>query len=136
MEPIQWTERFSVGVEELNRQHQRLIQMINRLLSQQEPIDTHSEAISDILLAMTSYAEEHFKTEEDLMQKYGYPGLEDQQRRHRAYRKKVVHLSVATMYGESSVPETLVAYLRDWWVEHILEEDMKYKAFFAVRGVK
>ncbi|HTX80178.1 MAG TPA: bacteriohemerythrin [Longilinea sp.] len=136
MEPIQWSEQFSVGVEELDHQHRRLIQLINRLLSPQEPVDTRSEAISDTLLAMTRYAEEHFKTEEALMQEYDYPGLEDQQRRHRAYRKKTVDLSVDTMYGMDSVPETLLTYLRDWWVQHILEEDMKYKDFFAARAVK
>jgi hemerythrin len=136
MEPIQWSEQFSVGVEELDRQHQRLIQMLNRLLSRQEPTDTHSEVISDTLLAMTRYAEEHFKTEEGLMERYGYPNLEEQKRQHRAYRKKTVDLSMATMYGVDSVPETLVAYLRDWLVQHILEEDMKYKAFFAAHGVK
>lgn len=136
MEPVQWSEQFSVGVKELDRQHQRLIQMLNRLLSRQEPTDTHSEIISDILLAMTRYAEEHFKTEEGLMERYGYPNLEEQKRQHRAYRKKTVDLSMATAYGVDTVPEVLMAYLFDWWVQHILKEDMKYKTFFTAHGVK
>ena len=136
MEPVQWTEKFSVGVKELDQQHQQLIKMLNRLISTRETSDTHSETISDILLAMTRYAQGHFKTEENLMKTYGYPGLEKQKQQHRAFRKKTVDLSTATTLGIDAVPEALLAYLFDWLTHHILDEDMKYKPFFAEKGVK
>jgi hemerythrin len=130
MEPVQWSEKFSVGVEELDQQHQKLIKMLNRLISVRETTDTRSETISDILLAMTRYAQEHFK------RAHGYPGLEEQKQEHRAYRKKTVDLSTATTLGIDAVPEVLLAYLFDWWIHHIVDEDMKYKQFFAEKGVK
>ena len=136
MEPIQWSEKFSVGVEELDQQHQQLVKMLNRLIAKRETIDTHSETISDMLLAMTHYAQKHFKTEENLMKAYGYPGLEEQKQEHRAYRKKAVDFSTATILGIEAVPEILLAYLFDWWTHHILDEDMKYKQFFKEKGVK
>jgi hemerythrin len=136
MEPVQWSEQFSVGVEELDGQHQRLVKILNRLLTTHEPIDTNSETISETLMAMTRYAQEHFKAEEKLMEAHGYPGLEEHKQLHRAYRRKTVDLSTATTLGIDAVPEFLLAYLFDWWVHHILEEDMKYKAFFATKGVK
>ena len=36
MEKIQWSEKFSVGVEKLDKQHQQIIGMLNRLISTPE----------------------------------------------------------------------------------------------------
>jgi hemerythrin len=88
MEPVQWSEKFSVGVRELDQQHQQLVKLLNILISTQGTINTRSETISDTLMAMTRYAQVHFKTEERLMEAYGYPGLEEQKFQHRDFRKK------------------------------------------------
>ena len=136
MEPIQWSEKFSVGVKELDEQHQQLIKMLNHLISTRESTDTHSETISDVLQEMTQYAQKHFKTEESLLKQYGYPGLEQQKEEHLAYRLKTVDFSDATMLSIDAVPQILLNYLFDWWIHHILNEDMKYKSFFANKGVK
>jgi hemerythrin-like metal-binding protein len=136
METIQWSEKFSVGVEELDQQHQQLIKMLNRLILASESIDTNSETISEILQAMTRYAREHFKTEENFMKAYNYPDLKDHKQEHIAYRKKTLDFSTATILGVEAVPKILLAYLVDWWVHHILDEDMKYKSFFTERGIK
>ncbi len=135
METIQWSEEFSVGVEKLDQQHRQIIGMLNRLISTPEAQDTHSETISDILTAMTRYSLEHFKTEEGLMKAHGYPELEEHRQEHIAYRKKAIDFSTATSLGVESVPQILVSYLSEWWTHHILDEDMKYKPFFAKKGV-
>ena len=70
--------------------------MLNRLISAQGTISTHSEMISDILEEMTRYAQEHFKTEEMLMEAYAFPGLEDQKKQHRDFCKKTIDFSSAT----------------------------------------
>ena len=136
MEKIQWSENFSVGVEKLDKQHQQIIGMLNRLISTPEAQDAHSEEITDILTVMTRYALEHFKTEEKLMMAHGYPGLEEHRLDHIAYRRKAIDFSTAASVGVESVPQILVAFLFDWWTHHILDEDMKFKPFFAEKGVK
>ena len=136
MELVQWSEKFSVGVSELDQQHQQLIKLLNILISKQGTTNTHSETVSDTLMAMTRYAQTHFKTEERLMEAYGYPGLEDQKMQHRDFRKKTVGFSTATTFGIDQVPEDLLTYLTNWLVHHILEEDMAYKAFFKDEGVE
>ena len=136
MEPVQWSEKFSVCVRELDQQHQQLIKMLNRLISTQGTINTHSETISDILMEMTRYAQVHFKAEERLMEIYGYPGLEKQKIQHRNFRKETVDFSTATYVGVDHIPEALLEYLVDWWVHHILEDDMAYRSFFKDKGVE
>ena len=136
MEPIQWSEEFSVGVRELDQQHQQLIKMLNLLISTQGTTNTKSETVSDTLMAMTRYAQAHFKAEESLMEVHGFPGLEEQKSQHRDYRKKTVGFSTATTFGVEQVPEDLLAYLADWWVHHILEDDMAYRSFFKDKGIE
>jgi len=135
MEPVQWSEKFSVGVKELDQQHQQLIKLLNRLISAQGTIGTHSETISEILMEMTRYAQVHFKTEERLMEAYGFPGLEEQKIQHRDFRKKTVNFCIATTLGVEQIPDSLLEYLVDWWVHHILEDDMAYRSFFKDKGV-
>lgn len=52
MEPVQWSEKLSVGVRELDEQHQQLIKILNRLISIQGTTNTHFETVSDTLMAM------------------------------------------------------------------------------------
>ena len=136
MEPVQWSEKFSVGVRELDQQHQQLIKLLNILISTQGTTNTHSETISDTLKAMTRYAQVHFKAEESLMEVYGYPGLEEQKMQHRDFRKKTVAFSTATTFGVDQIPEALLEYLVDWLTHHILEDDMAYRSFFKDKGVE
>jgi hemerythrin len=35
-----------------------------------------------------------------------------------------------------NVPEELLSYLGEWWMGHILNEDMKYKSHFEEKGVR
>ena len=136
MEPVQWSEKFSAGVRELDQQHQQLIKLLNLLISTQGTINTGSETISDTLMAMTRYAQAHFKAEERLMEAYGFPGLEEQKIQHRDFRIKTVSFSTATYYGVDRIPDDLLEYLVNWWVHHILEDDMAYRSFFKEKGVE
>ena len=135
MEAIYWSEKFSVGVKELDEQHRQIIEMLNRLISTPEARDANSETVSEILTAMTRYSLEHFKTEEGLMKAHGYPNLEEHRQEHIAYRRKAIDFSTAATIGVESVPQILIDYLSEWWVHHILDEDMKYKPFFTEKGV-
>jgi hemerythrin len=134
MEQITWTEDFSVGVVRLDEQHKRLIKMINRLIAEPQTT-TESEMVSDLLSDMTNYAQAHFTTEEELMRQHNYPRLEEHVAQHRAFQKKTVDFCSATVLNVGIVPETMLHYLSDWLVEHVLTSDMAYKPFFREQRI-
>ncbi len=135
MERIDWNPSFSVGVKLLDDQHQRIVRMINLLIS--DPGATvRSETTSELLEMLTKYASDHFQAEEQLLEEYRYPDLAGQKEEHKAYRIKIVGLCQATISHEDSVPEELLKFMSDWWVHHILETDMKYRPFLTERGFK
>ncbi len=135
METIDWSARYSVGVEKMDEQHKQIIGMLNRLVTSPEAHDAGSESMSEILMTMTRYSFEHFRAEESLLRGHDYPDLEQHRQEHIAYRRKTIDFSTATGLGIEVVPQILIAYLFEWWTHHILEEDMKYKSFFAEKGV-
>lgn len=135
MEQIVWSEKFSVGIELFDIQHQGLISILNKMIGN-PTATTRSRTISDILSDMTRYAQEHFKAEEELMVKYDYPQFEQHRKQHLLFREKVVEICLDTSNGEDSVPQILLEYLQQWWTQHILHEDMEYKQFFYEKDIK
>jgi hemerythrin len=39
------------------------------------------------------------------------------------------------MAYKTNVPIEILTYLKDWWINHILKIDMKYKSFFNEKGL-
>ncbi len=134
MEQIQWDESFSVGVVQMDRQHKRIIDMINQLL-RDPAANVSSETVSEILTKITKYSQEHFATEEEILEQHGYPELSSHKKAHRAFRKKAVAFCLDTMDRQTSVPADVLHYLKEWWTQHILTVDMRLSSFYKEKGV-
>ena len=128
MEKIVWNEILSVGVRELDEDHKKLIKLINSLI-EMEANSLSLEVISDTLNEMTRYAQEHFAFEEELLRKCNYPGYLSQQSQHKEFVKTTVKFCMDTMVYKESTPVEIVAFLKDWLIDHILLSDMQYKPF-------
>ena len=135
IKPIVWTQDLSVGVRLFDEQHKKLVATVNKMI-QNPTAETRSETIAEILTEMTQYALEHFKSEEDLMIKHGYPQLEEHQKEHIEFTEKVAKMCIATVEGTDNVPHLLLEFLHDWLHGHMLDVDMKYKDFFKAKGVE
>lgn len=134
METISWKNEWSVGVDQLDMQHRKLLDMINRLIAEQKTL-TDQETVAQLLTEMMDYAQEHFRAEEYLMAEYGYDRKELQEKQHQAFIDKTNSFCSATEIGPNILSNALLDYLSGWLVTHILEEDMKYKEFFSAKGV-
>ena len=132
LKKMKWDATFSVGVPSMDQEHQRIIQMINTLQDQFVAASTPA-AVAELLAQMTRYALEHFMHEEQLLAEHQYPRLLEQRAQHAGYRKKNQDLCRVTQGAIVRTPEALHTFLRQWWTHHILEEDMRYKEFFAQR---
>ncbi len=130
-----WKDQYSVGVEEMNRQHQKLIGMINDLhdaMSQGKG----SSVLQDLLGRMSDYTSEHFKSEEELMSKYNYPGLDAQIQAHKAFVEKIHDFQQKFSKGQILLSLEVMSFLRDWLIQHIGKMDKEYADFFHQHGVQ
>ncbi len=128
MARIEWSEELSVGVPEMDAQHQRWIGMINELH------DTllHGEAddlvgiTGRLLREMAAYVDEHFRDEEAYMERTGFAGLDEHRRIHRRFSERVQRYLAEHESGLTLLNTTLMKELENWLFDHILNQDKQY----------
>ncbi len=135
MEYIKWTPELSVGVTLLDAEHRKLVEMVNTL-NQLILSGNKTSVVDSTLAGLLEYTKIHFRNEEDLMKKYGYPLYEKHKKEHdeltSAVKEFIERLQVSV---EANFSLELLAFLREWLVNHIKGSDMKYKAFFNSMGI-
>jgi hemerythrin-like metal-binding protein len=122
---LEWSDRLSTTSPSMDKQHMRLIDLINKLndaLSE----GRSREVIGTILNELANYTVTHFKAEEVMMEKAGYPDLENHKPLHVAFVKKVTDFKQSFDSGQGMVSRDLMIFLKDWLVDHIQGVDKKY----------
>ena len=123
---------LSVGVREMDNQHKRLVDIINRLYAEIQSGKSR-QATSRALDALMDYAKTHLAAEEEFMQSGGYPNYPTQKKLHDALRKKLAGLHQRYTQGDESVLLDIVMFAKEWLFSHIQKEDKKYGDYFASR---
>jgi hemerythrin-like metal-binding protein len=134
MSLITWKDELhSVQHTTIDNQHKRLVEMVNELndaMSSRKGYDVTNA----ILQKAVEYTVYHFKTEEDLMKEFSYPGMEEHKAEHQAFILKVTSLKLDFNQGVGTVPRELLGYLRDWLANHITDTDKKLGLFLLGQG--
>ncbi len=128
---VEWTEKMSVGVDTLDRDHQRLVGLLNQLdaeaRNQRDPATL--EAILDDLIQYTEY---HFAAEEQLMRLARYPDYEKHCEQHQTLRNQVLDFRRQVHEDPQAISIFQVfQFLSDWLMRHILQEDQRYRPYVA-----
>lgn len=133
--PIPWTNELSVGVKEIDEQHQMFLGILNELcdiLANARPIPE----IADVLRQLTAYANFHFATEEKYFDKFHYELADEHKEEHKKLLARVMEFNKRfETEGETILPE-LLDFLEDWLVDHLSEQDKKYVKCFSEHGLK
>jgi len=127
---LEWSEALSVGFEEIDRDHRKLIDMLNDL-DDAVASDRATDVVDRILDDLISYTAWHFRHEERLMQSYGDPAFFDHKTEHEKLVDTALALQTRFRDGEQRIPESLLAFLKDWLSGHILGTDKKTGRFLA-----
>ncbi len=133
---INWTEEYSVGVKELDHQHQNLIAIINRLYALYKDNKFSKTDAAPIFKELFDYADYHFGTEEHYFQIYNYPKKDEHINIHNQYRDKME--AFKDRYDAGPSPEVLFEisnFLNEWWIWHINNTDREYTKYFNANGL-
>jgi len=129
MELVAWDDKMSVGVDVLDEDHRRLLDMFNSLL-ENGVAKRNREALSALLADLRDYTDVHFSREEAFMQRNGYPDLDSHRAAHRYFVDEVEKLRHDFDGGnETMLRIDLILLLKDWLIEHIQSTDMQYKPY-------
>ena len=122
---VDWKPSLSVMVDEMDRQHKQLIDLINKPHEAMKSGKGKGQ-VGQSLDAVVKYALTHFKAEESFMQKVGYPELGDQKRTHALFTQKAADLQKRFKSGEELKANDIPNFLRNWLNDHIIKEDAKH----------
>ncbi len=127
--PVQWTDELSVGVDIIDKDHQKLFSLFKQLRSLNEEGD-RTAAIVDVLSELYDYTDYHFKREEAVMEVCSYPHLNRHRQVHTAFAAGVKRfLDAAADGADEFMVNSLSEFLEDWLKEHIMGMDKDYETW-------
>lgn len=121
-------DSFSVHIPKMDKQHSKIFDYINSLYNVMrngaDPKEMN-RTISDLI----NFAVYHLGDEEKMLRAHAFSQLYEHIKIHRRITKQVIEFQEEYKKTHSSVVATkLMLFLKDWLVEHIKQEDMKYSA--------
>lgn len=132
---LPWIDEYSVGIERIDAEHMKLIDMINKAYDSAEK-DNDDVVLAELVSGMIDYAAVHFATEAWFMKKYDFPESAEHMQEHGNFTAKVVTTSGALDGDWAQDPIRVFRFLADWFTNHILKTDKELGRFLREKGVK
>lgn len=125
---FKWKDSFNTGIDEIDQQHRSFLETLNEyynLIS----IDKKAIINNELIGKLKAYVATHFKYEESMLQLINYKELEPHQKQHKYFESRILELDNAQVQQSTEKFNSVLSFLRDWFLNHILEEDRKYVSF-------
>src|SRR4030095_754610 len=122
-----WNDSYSVKVAVIDQQHQKLFNMLNQLHEALGAGQGHA-AVKKILQALVDYTGTHFRNEEGMLEKQGYPNLASHRLQHKALIDQVKKLQSDYESGQMGTAIKLMNLLQEWLKNHIMKTDLQYSS--------
>ncbi len=121
-----WSERYNIGVELIDKEHEKLFHILNKLFDIGRQEEKSHWACHEAVKYFKDHTLQHFKDEEDYMASIDYAGLKTHKRIHKNFRERTLPALEQelerTNYSESSIHHFL-SVCAGWLVGHTLIED-------------
>jgi hemerythrin-like metal-binding protein len=133
---IEWTAKLSVGIDSIDEQHKKLVNMINAL-NDAMLTNSSNELLGKIFTGLAAYTQKHFTYEENMFAEYGYTDSEEHKRQHNELIAQVVELKQKFIENpQGTMSADLMLFLKRWITNHIMRTDKDYAEFLISKGVK
>ena len=131
---IDWDDTYSVNVAEIDRQHKRLVAMINELHVAMRDRKT-KDVLGQIISRLFLYTTTHFSTEEKYFDQFNYPEKTVHVKEHELFIQKINEFKQSFDEDRLMLSVAVIDFLKDWLLKHILGTDKKYSSFLNKKGV-
>lgn len=134
MELFKWSENLSVGIDTIDRQHQKLVSLVNELHAAMSK-GKGKDVLGYILEELINYTQYHFAHEEKLFDRYGFPGASAHRKEHEQLVEEVKKLHEKFTKGNLMLSMEVLYFLKNWVTNHIEKTDKQYGPYFREKGV-
>jgi len=130
---IVWEPSYNLGIHIVDEQHRGIVSTINSLYYAIQ--NRHgNEMLRPVIGMVNDYTRIHFEIEEDFLQKCGYPDLEKHRSLHKELTEALSHTSKDSIWNKD--PQEFLAFLKDWWINHICKEDQAFNQYLSKTNSK
>ena len=123
---FEWHEEYNIGVDTIDREHERLFKIINKLYRFREEQKDSQWTCQEGVKFFKGHTMKHFADEEEYMASIGYEGLERHKRIHDNFRDNTLPALELELercdYSPDSV-EHFLGVCTGWLIGHTLTED-------------
>jgi len=130
-----WQDTDSVGVKELDNQHQEIFSISNRLYDLINQSQKKEDFIA-VLNELNNHVSQHFSTEEKYFDLYQYDQGIFHTKLHQFYSQRMDDF--LKKIEENFTPDLILEmtnFMKIWWINHIDIEDKKYSQYFNQQGL-
>ncbi|MBI5900573.1 MAG: bacteriohemerythrin [Rhodocyclales bacterium] len=120
---LKWTADLSIGIEQIDAQHRRIVDYINQLNDARKTGE--KKAVGLVLEGLADYTLSHFGYEEAVMVAARFPGAAQHRRGHERFALQLAEYGHRYALGEEVAAEVLDT-LNKWLLNHIKREDHDY----------
>ena len=122
-----WSDAYSIGNDEIDLQHKKLFNILNRLYDNSYLVESKLD-IYFLLDELIDYADFHFKAEHEYMREIGYNNIEKQTIEHIYFTNEVLRLIQNREKSTSELTKETIVFLGKWLLHHVTVEDKKIAA--------
>ncbi len=136
-EYIDWSDQYAVGIELIDHDHQKLVGLLNQVVSAAN-FHMGESYTRSIIAELIEYTRYHFEREENLMQENSYPGFDAHRKQHQAMIEQVEQFSRRIEQSpncEDDVCMEVYHYLKSWLINHITHTDKELGQYLQSQGV-
>lgn len=120
---LEWESDLDTGIEVIDGQHKRIVEMINDLHAAQLQMD--KGAVARVIEEVVDYTLSHFAFEETLLEDAGYQFSRAHKKVHELFIRRVNVMRARHQAGED-VADELKDLLGRWLFNHIRNDDANY----------
>jgi len=132
---ITWGPKLEIGIEIIDSQHRRLVDLINEL---DEAIEggRAGDVVGNTLQGLIDYTHTHFRTEQELLRKHDYEDFALHCREHRIFTDQIEIYQDRLNAGSLNLSGNVMSYMRGWLLTHIGSSDRAYTRTLKDAGVQ
>jgi hemerythrin len=125
---VEWRDEFKIGIEEVDFEHQELIELINELYAETKKEDS-AMAVMDCLGEIFAKISAHFALEEKVMRDLQYDEYEDHKEDHELLLDSIMDIMDEYADDTRLDEEEFADRLNDWFVRHFSTKDARMHRF-------
>lgn len=126
-------KEFKLGIEQIDHEHIQLVEMLNEVHARMSAGQKES-ARQYFTETLAGYVNEHFAREEQFMESFAYPALEEHRKIHANFRQSFQEMLPSLENADEAAFRKALTDAFTWIITHIGKTDKKYAAVYLALG--